>query len=84
MPKIPKKKYQPIPVVEAGKLSEQYNKDMVIIVAWDYTHNKLHVTTFGKDDRDKVLVAAIGDQLPRHILGITTLMKEVFEDFRGK
>ncbi len=76
------KDYQPVPVSTARTISEVFKKDMVVIVSWDFAHNKLHTTTFGKTEKDKHIAAKIGDAMPNKILQLGTQPENPVEDFR--
>lgn len=43
-----KKGYKGVPVAAARAIAKQFDKDQVIIVTWDKTFGKMHVTTYGK------------------------------------
>ncbi len=54
--------YQPVPVDDAKRIAERYQKTHVVIVSYDETINVMHVTTYGlRDQRDKQNAANIGD-----------------------
>lgn len=53
------KKYKPIPVSAAKAIAETYDKQQVIVVTWDATHGKEHVTTYG-DTAETCRQAALG------------------------
>jgi len=57
------KVYKNIPIASAKKIAEQYDKDQVIIIAWDKTHKLTHVTTFGKTVEDCKQAAQGGNKL---------------------
>jgi hypothetical protein len=42
-----KSKYKPIPISAAKEIAKKYDKQQVIIVAWDAQHGREHVTTYG-------------------------------------
>ena len=39
--------YKPIPVQEAKRLAVQYDKSMIVILAYDPLHGLTHTTTYG-------------------------------------
>ncbi len=41
------KKYKPIPITAARDIAKRFDKQQVIVVAWDAVHGKEHVTTYG-------------------------------------
>ncbi len=72
--------YKPVPVEAARYVADQCEKDVVVIGSIDHAHGKLHVTTFGRTPRDKVLAAEVGDVVGE-VLGDMSRV-EHFEDFR--
>jgi hypothetical protein len=60
--------YKDIPIEVAEKIATEFDKDQVIIVTWDQTHGRTHVTTFGKSDED-CRQAALGGNLVKRALG---------------
>lgn len=40
-------KYKGVPVAAAKAIAEKYDKNQVIVVAWDAAHGKEHVTSYG-------------------------------------
>ena len=42
--------YLPIPVSTAKKVAKEFNKDEVMIIAWDDETNQVHVTTYGSTE----------------------------------
>lgn len=42
-----KPKYKPIPISAAREITKKYDKQQVIVVAWDAVHGREHVTTYG-------------------------------------
>lgn len=61
-------KYKNVPIKAAKNIASEYQKDMVIIVCFDHTHGKQHITTYGKtiDDCDR---AASGGNEIKRLLG---------------
>lgn len=73
--------YQPIPVEIAGKISREFGKSIVVIVAYDRVHALTHVTTFGESAAEKVAAASVGDAIIP-LLNLAADQKRGFEDFR--
>lgn len=73
--------YKPVPVESARRISEEYAKSIVIILAWDPEHALLHTTTFGRTPQDKTWAAQGGD-LANAALGGMQSLKTEFEDYR--
>lgn len=44
--------YKEIPGLTAQQISEEFDKNQVIIVTWDAIHQMVHVTTYGKTKED--------------------------------
>ena len=78
-----KRTYISVPADEAKNLLENYDKDMVVILAWDMENEQLHTTTSGRDDHFKEYAAAMGDLLPT-LIGADITKAKTFEDFRGE
>jgi hypothetical protein len=72
--------YKPIPVAEAKRLSTDYAKSMVVILAWDPAHQLTHTTTYGVEAFDKENAAAVG-VLCSKAIGSDMSKKQDFEDF---
>lgn len=62
-------KYKGIPITAAKRLAKEYDKNMVIIVAWDARFNCTHVTTYGKSYNECVDAAKNGNAIKRNLLG---------------
>jgi len=75
------KEYKRIPVEICRQLSADFDKEIVIVCAWDSEHEKLHTTTYGKEPQDKIN-AARGGEICAKALGCDLGRKEDFEDFR--
>lgn len=45
-------KYKRIPITAAENIADSYDKDQVVILAWDKTHNCVHAATYGKTKAD--------------------------------
>jgi hypothetical protein len=61
-------RYKGIPIKSARDIAHAFDKDQVIIVAWDKTHGKTHVTTYGKTV-EECEQAAKGGNLVKRALG---------------
>ena len=61
--------YKPIPISAAKLIADRYEKDQVIVIAWDYKYGKTHVTTFGKTVDDCSQAAIAGNRIKRDFLG---------------
>ncbi|NDY56304.1 hypothetical protein G3N56_06040 [Desulfovibrio sulfodismutans] len=55
--------YVPVPIEAAKRIAEDYDKEQVIIIAYDDKHQLKHCTTYGKTLRDAALAAAVGAHL---------------------
>ena len=73
--------YKPIPVSEAQRIADQYEKPIVIILAFDRAHGLLHTTTFGQDAQDKDW-AAQGGEIATRALGGGVDEKSNYQDYR--
>ena len=71
---------KPIPVDAARQIADQYQKDIVLLVAWDQASSKTHVVTWGREPPQKTSAAAAGDMI-RQMLRLEGAA-EVYEDFR--
>ena len=73
--------YQPVPVDDAKRIAERYQKTHVVIVSYDETINVMHVTTYGlRDQRDKQNAANIGEFIANQ-LGADLSLGMRFQDF---
>lgn len=57
--------YKPVPISAASRIAKAYAKDQVIVVAWDGTHGKEHVTTYGRNVEQCRQAALGGDKIKR-------------------
>lgn len=73
--------YKPVPVAAAEYVAHHCEKDVVVIISVDNSHELTHCTTFGKSPSDKVLAADWGDFLMAQLSG-TDAPRRTFEDFR--
>jgi len=55
--------YVPVPIEAAKRIAEDYDKEQVIIIAYDAKCHLMHCTTYGKSLRDSAIAAAGGAQL---------------------
>src|ERR1043166_3558936 len=75
------KPYLAIPVETARQIARDFDKQIVIVLAWNHEHKLLHTVTYGAQPRDKIS-AANGGEIAAKALG-TDLSKAGFtEDFR--
>lgn len=61
-------KYKHLPIKVAKQISKEYEKDVVIIIAFDRKYNKQCVTTYGKTLQDCIEAADFGNGLKRNVL----------------
>jgi hypothetical protein len=73
--------YVPVPVAAARDIALNFSKDIVVIVALDKAHDKIHTTTYGRDAFDKILAADLGVKLALEA-GCDVVRAEYNEDFR--
>lgn len=73
--------YQPVPFQVCEQIAKQFAKDIVIVVAVDWTHDKTHFATFGKSADDKAKAAILGDKLGLFVTGSD--VQETHQDFRS-
>ena len=74
--------YREIPVDAAQKIGDAFDKDIVIITAWDSRHLMIHTTTWGRNLDDK-LRAADGGEIVARALGADLDRTTTFTDFRA-
>ena len=53
--------YKSVPVSAARDIANVFDKNVVVIVSWDSTHNLMHTTTYGKSEMDKIWSASLGE-----------------------
>jgi hypothetical protein len=75
------KPYLAVPVEVARQIARDFDKQIVIICAWNHEHGMLHTTTYGKDPADKIN-AAKGGETCAAALGMDLNQSKVNEDFR--
>lgn len=73
--------YQPVPVLVASQIGEQFAKDQVIVLAWDAASGLVHTTTWGRSEQDKWMAAQGGERIAE-FLALDRSREERFEDFR--
>ena len=69
-----------IPISEAEKFCTDYEKDQVIILAWDRTSGDTWVTTYGKSDEDSAM-AANGANMVKDFLDLKREKDEIPKRF---
>ncbi len=62
--------YKPIPVEVARQISHEFDKSMVVILAYDPAHLLMHTVTYGVDPLDKETAALKAAQLIGHLMPI--------------
>lgn len=62
-----KSQYVNVPASAAEEIAEKYNKDQVIIIAWEEQENRTYVTTFGKTKEDCKLAAEGGNLIKKYL-----------------
>ena len=72
--------YVPVPVEAARQIAAMYRKCIVIILAVDRAHDKVHTTTYGASPDVKALAAKLGDQATKAIVGCIDA-RQSHEDF---
>lgn len=75
------KPYLNIPVETARQIARDFDKQIVIICAWNHEHGKLHTITYGAEPNDKISAATGGETCAR-ALGMDMGKKDFTEDFR--
>lgn len=75
------KPYINIPVETARTIAREFDKQVVIICAWNHEHKRLHTVTYGSEPADKIS-AANGGEICAKALGMDLSKSEVNEDFR--
>lgn len=72
---------EPIPIDQARRIAEELGKAQVIVLAWDGTGGKIHVTTYGTTAENKLHAALGGDRLSQ-FLELDGPGQKVHADFR--
>ena len=75
--------YVEVPVSAAREIAERYQKDIVIINAWDAVHQLIHTATYGVTAVDKRF-AAHGGHLTSQALGADLSRMQNFSDYRDE
>lgn len=75
------KPYLTIPVTVARQIARDFDKQIVIIVAWNHEHKLLHTVTYGTQPNDKISAANGGDIVTK-ALGMDLSRSKPNEDFR--
>lgn len=73
--------YKPVPVAAAESIAREYDKAIVVIIAWDAAHNRLHTTTYAPDAQYKAGAAELGEILAQ-ASGANLDQVTNYEDFR--
>ena len=73
--------YQNIPVLAAKSLADTYDKDIVVILAWNHEHHTLNTVTYGVKASDKVSAGRAGE-IASKALGMDPSTAATVEDFR--
>ena len=78
-------KYISVPIAAAKNVAKQYDKDQVIIIAWDEEHNMVHFTTYGKTKEDCAQAAKAGEFFKKALYSkskeeFETIVQEAKED----
>ena len=71
-----------IPISEAEKFCNDYQKDQVIILAWDRNSGDTWVTTYGKSDEDSAM-AAQGANMVKDFLDLKREKDEIPKRFQS-
>lgn len=77
----PETPYVSVPVSAANDIGLRYSKDVVVVIALDMDHEKMHGVSWGAKPEDKILAAKLADFL-MVAAGADLSKKETFEDFR--
>lgn len=74
--------YKNIPIAAATAILEEYEKDEVIIIAWDGKHNRTHITTDGSSEIHKSNAALGSNALIKYLkkVGVISGDSQVYED----
>lgn len=75
------KPYLSIPVETARQIARDFDKQIVIINAWNHEHNLMHTVTYGVAPNDKIS-AARGGEICAKALGMDLTKSDPSEDFR--
>lgn len=77
--------YKPVNPGVARDIARHHEKQVVVIVALDDVHDKVHYTTWGLSAHDKVRAAHLSEAIQRALQTEAELAKGItFEDFRLK
>lgn len=75
--------YKPVPVAEAVRIADQFDKLCVVILAYDQAHGLTHCTSYGKSAEAKQWAAGVGELCMATIAGPEALSQSTcHEDFR--
>jgi hypothetical protein len=73
--------YLAIPVEEARAIGQHFEKDRVVILAYDAESQRTAIVTWGRQPSDKEAAAHVGDRCAE-LLGCRRDTVEVHQDFR--
>jgi hypothetical protein len=73
--------YLPVPVAEAKRVAELYQKQTVVVLAINLEHDKIHSTSYGTSAVMKDIAACVAEQCVR-ACGANQTAGVCFEDFR--
>lgn len=57
--------YKPVTVEAARRISDEFNKHVVVIVSVDHQHQQTHFTSFGRYAEDKILAAYLSEEVAK-------------------
>lgn len=77
------KEYKPIPVSAAADLARQYDKQMVVVIAYDMVHMQVQTTTFGSEEKYQEFAKVLGEVFT-NLAGGDVLKAKVFEDLTSR
>ena len=76
-----KQSYKSIPVDAARQVADDYEKDIMLLVGWDWATNSTNVVTWGRDPVQKQAAAVAGETI-RQALKLDEASAATHEDFR--
>lgn len=72
--------YKPIPVAVGVEIAKKYEKSVVVLLAYDPVHQKMHTMTYGVTAKDKEYAADLGE-ICATVVGAGP-DRQTYEDFR--